>query len=155
MRRLLVVIMVCGLVFLVISTTAIANPHARPFKGHMAGTITFSPDQTLPPPGFWIDTAAVGRVSHFGRTTLSGGHVAANAFAGEMTLTAANGDMITMSYAGAGAIPADIQIGDWYDTTSENTITGGTGRFAHATGTFGMTGRLQFLGLALPPAFEE
>lgn len=150
MRRLLIVLMACGLVFLVIIATATANPHARPFKGQVAGTITFSPDQTLPPPGMWVTSAAVGNVSHFGLTTLSGKHVAANAFGGEMTFTAANGDTITMSYAGAGKIPDDIQIGDWYDTTSENTIISGTGRFAHASGTFHMTGSLQFLGLASP-----
>ncbi|MGE5228244.1 MAG: hypothetical protein ACM3MJ_00820 [Deltaproteobacteria bacterium] len=150
MRRLLLVLMVCGLVFLVISTTAVANPHARPFKGHAVGTIAFSPDPTLPPPSLWVTAEAVGNASHLGLTTLSGRHAAANAFGGEMMFTAANGDTITMSYVGSGAIPADIQIGDWYDTTSENTITGGTGRFAHATGKFDMTGRLQFLGLASP-----
>lgn len=97
-----------------------------------------------------MTSEAVGNVSHFGLTTLSARHVAANAFGGEMTLTAANGDTVTMSYVGAGAIPAAIQIGDWYDTTSENTIISGTGRFAHATGKFGMTGRLRFMGLASP-----
>lgn len=150
MRRLLLVLMGCGVVVLVISATAIANPHARPFRGQVVGTITFSPDQTLPAPGIWVTSAAVGNVSHFGLTTMSAKHVAANDFGGEMTFTAANGDAITMSYVGEGTIPADIQLGDWYDTTSENTIVGGTGRFAHASGKFGMTGRLQFMALTSP-----
>lgn len=150
MRRLLLVLVACGLVFLVITATAIANPHARPFKGQVVGTITFSPDQTLPPPGLWVTSEAVGNVSHFGLTTMSAKHVAAEAFGGEMTFTAANGDSITMSYAGAGKIPDGIQFGDWYDTTSENTIISGTGRFAHATGKFGMTGSIQYMGMASP-----
>lgn len=150
MRKLLILLLVCGLVLLVFAASASAGTKARPFQGYMVGTITFSPGAPGPLPNLWVTTNAVGDVSHMGASTMLSLHAAANAFGGEMTLTAANGDMIEGTYVGSGTIPSDIAIGDWYEVSSDTTITGGTGRFANASAFFHSTAMLQFMGLGAP-----
>jgi len=146
MRKLLVLLIVCGLVLLVFSASASANPKARPFRGYVVGTVTFSVPNPAPapaPPWLLATSNAVGDVSHMGETVIVGKHVPAMNFSGTMTLTAANGDMITCTYVGGGSLPPNI--GDWYDIWCDATITGGTGRFTGATGMMDMTVTLRFL----------
>jgi hypothetical protein len=50
------------------------------------------------------------------------------------TIVAANGDKLFTTTSGAGTLGPPVQ------NTVANTITGGTGRFAHASGTFTTTG---------------
>ena len=77
-----------------------------------------------------------GHLAHLGRITgtrdltfsLSG--VNGFSFTGTGILVAANGDELFTSTVGSGTFGPPIQ------TTSTNTITGGTGRFAGATGTY-------------------
>jgi hypothetical protein len=83
-----------------------------------------------------------------GASALYGKHPAAFDFAGDMTLTAANGDTIVISYYGGGALPPDI--GDWYDLWTVATIAGGTGRFARVSGDIDMAVSLQYMGLGAP-----
>ena len=147
MRRFLILSMACCLVFLAFAASASATKKARPIKGSVVGTVTFSGVNPAPPPAppwLWATSDAVGDVSHMGDTVLWAKHAAALDFGSDdMTFTAANGDMITCSYFGSGALPPNI--GDWYDLWTEITITGGTGRFAGATGHMHATVHIQFL----------
>jgi hypothetical protein len=152
MKKVILTLLVCGLVLLAFSATASAATKARPFQGYVCGTITFDPTDSPPPdpPFLWVFSNAVGDVSHMGASTLWSRHAAGYAFSGEMTLTAANGDTVTGTYVGEGDIPLDIQTGEWYAVSSDHTITGGTGRFAGATGQFHTVGSLQFMGFDAP-----
>lgn len=59
------------------------------------------------------------------------------AFAGSATLTAANGDTITGTYQGQVSVTADPDVITYQE---ELKLTGGTGRFAGATGTLQVAG---------------
>lgn len=147
MRKSLVLLMVCALVFLAFTASASAAKKARPIHGYMVGTVTFSGVNPAPPPAppwLWATSDAVGDVSHMGDTVLWAKHPAAMDFgSNDMKFTAANGDIITCSYHGGGALPPNP--GDWYDLWTEITITGGTGRFAGAEGDMTATVHLRFL----------
>lgn len=142
----ILVTLLLALLILAFSAPAGAAKKSRPFKGYLVGTVTFSEPNPDPagPPWLWATSDAVGTVSHMGKTLLWSKHRAAMDFGSDdMTFTAANGDMITCSYHGGGQLPPNI--GDWYDLWIDVTVTGGTGRFAHATGHMDMPARLQFL----------
>lgn len=66
------------------------------------------------------------------------------AFAGTSTLTAANGDAITGSYEGRVSVTADPDVIAYQE---ELDVTGGTGRFAGATGTLQVAGVANLLTL--------
>jgi hypothetical protein len=107
--------------------------NALPFRGRLEGTATSVP---LTPP--FIDTilVATGNASHLGRFTLTMREVV-NLEAATSTQTfefvAANGDTLTAAGTGTaapGETPGVLAI------VETGTITGGTGRFAGATGSF-------------------
>jgi hypothetical protein len=148
-RASVVLTLMLGLMLACFVASASAGQRDRPFKGQLSGTITFSPGAP-DPPFLWVTTNAVGQVSHMGRTVMWSQHAAANEFGGVMALTAANGDRVDCVYTGVGNIPPDIAIGEWYTVSSDTTITGGTGRFAHASGHMEGTASLQFMGLGAP-----
>jgi hypothetical protein len=147
MRKIIFILMVCGLVFACFVATASAGTKARPFKGCMCGTITYTPGNPEPPYVYTVSDA-VGNLSHMGASVLYAIHPAAFDFAGDMTLTAANGDTVLISYYGGGKLPPNI--GDWYDLWTVATIVGGTGRFAHVSGDIDMAVSLQYLGFEAP-----
>jgi hypothetical protein len=85
----------------------------------------------------FVDTIGTG--THLGRYAYASQECAdlgAATFAGMFTLTAANGDMLSGTYAGTFTVDAEGTI--HYEQT--NTITGGTGRFAGASGSFHVSG---------------
>jgi hypothetical protein len=86
-----------------------------------------------------VTIAGTGNVSHLGRVTVSGSHdtviLASTGYTtslvvnGQATITAANGDQLSLTYSGSGTVtPNGFDDGFTYQ------ITGGTGRFAGATG---------------------
>ena len=147
-------VLVLCLTLLAFSATAGAKTKARPFHGCMTGTVTFVPSADSPT-GMFTISDATGRVSHMGASVLYAKHPSAFDFAGDMTLTAANGDTIVITYYGGGDLPPNI--GDWYDLWSVATIADGTGRFAHVSGDIDMAVSLQYLGFGTPvwPAIFE
>jgi hypothetical protein len=149
-----ILVLVLCLTLLAVSATAGAKTRARPFHGTLPGTVTYVPGADSPSGMFTISEAA-GRVSHMGASVLYAKHPSAFDFAGDMTLTAANGDTIEISYYGGGALPPNV--GDWYDLWPVATITGGTGRFDDVSGDIDMAVSLQFMGLGTPvwPAVFE
>jgi len=104
-----------------------------PFKGSLDGSVTITP---INPPVVSVRIEATGNGTHLGRYTLQFNAVVNQATRTQVGLasiviTAANGDTITAAGSGGQAsvvAPGVLSIVD------PATITGGTGRFADATG---------------------
>jgi hypothetical protein len=99
------------------------------------GTIDAEEQGSRRPGTALIDThlKGEGTASHLGRYTLVADftvNLSTAAGSGRFTLTAANGDMLTGTETGQAEVAAGIA-----QVTETATITGGTGRFAGATGT--------------------
>ena len=105
-----------------------------PFKGSLEGTVTITP---LDPPFASVLIEGTGNATHLGRysvefiatvnqTTRQG------VGPGRLVFTAANGDMLTAEGMGQGTLVAPGVL----SITETASITGGTGRFAGATGSF-------------------
>jgi hypothetical protein len=103
-----------------------------PFKGSLEGTVTVTP---LDPPIAFVVIEATGSASHLGAFTLEFAHLvnqATRTAAGTYVITAANGDTVTADATGQATLVAPGVL-----TVAETaTITGGTGRFAGASGSF-------------------
>jgi hypothetical protein len=105
--------------------------HTVPLKGSLEGTVTITP---LTPPFFSVVITASGNATGLGAFTLQVPHTVNFATAtgtGTFTFTAANGDRLTASFTGQADTSQPI-----VSIVENATITGGTGRFAGATGTF-------------------
>lgn len=101
-----------------------------PFKGNLEGTQTTTP---LEPGSAFVDGSATGEATHLGRFTVEFPHTvnfATRTGEGTFTFTAANGDTLIADFTG------QAQPGPIVSIVEEATITGGTGRFAGATGSF-------------------
>ena len=125
-----------GLALAVVAVLGLTGPVAAgeqvPFKGSLEGDVTVTP---LAPPFLQVDVEAMGKASHLGKFTLDIPHVVnrANGTAvGSYVFTAANGDTLTANFTGV-AVPSAPGVLYIEETA---TITGGTGRFAGATGSF-------------------
>jgi len=109
---------------------------AVPFRGQMEGTQSLTPGQ---PPFATVNGSAAGTATLLGRFTVEFPHTVNTSTAtgqGIYTFTAANGDTLTASFTGA------AQQGPIVHIVENAVITGGTGRFAGATGSF--TARREF-----------
>ena len=126
-----------SLALAVLAVLSLAGPvaagHPVPFKGSFEGDVTVSP---LAPPLVTVDVEATGNASHLGLFTLDIPHVvnrATRAATGSYEFTAANGDTVYAEFTGL-AMPTATPGVLYIEETA--TITGGTGRFAGATGSF-------------------
>ena len=107
-----------------------ASAATVPFKGTLEGPQTTTP---LEPPLAFSVVSATGTATHLGRFALEIPHTVNRATStgiGTYTFTAANGDTLTAGFTG------EAQVGPIISIVEHATITGGTGRFAGATGTF-------------------
>jgi hypothetical protein len=110
----------------------------RPLKGKGTQTVTFSV-ATTPFPASLEGTA---RVSHLGKSTITSSFTilltgpSTFSVAGTATIVAANGDQLFTSFTGTGQSTGAFSIGQITETTAIHTLTGGTGRFTDASGTF-------------------
>jgi hypothetical protein len=98
------------------------GPRPRPFRGDAESLVT-----GVLPDGALVLTS-VGEATHLGRfTKVELLYINGPEISGSVIFTAANGDQLFADFAGTFTSP----------TTAEGvyTVTGGTGRFAHATGT--------------------
>ena len=118
-----------------------------PFKGRLEGssTITFDP----PPSSFFaVLLEGTGNATLLGRFALVAPHrvdTRTGGAIGSLAFTAANGDVLTADFTGASGPTATPNVFAIVETA---TITGGTGRFAGATGSF-IIERLVDLGTGL------
>jgi hypothetical protein len=121
-------------------TAALAVPAVAqkqvPFKGSLQGHETDTPEGGPPPTTVNVDGSATGIATHVGQFSFSY-HLtvilADGTATGSAQLIAANGDSVFTTVAGSSeptATPGVLSI------TEIDTITGGTGRFAGAQGSF-------------------
>lgn len=129
-----------GLLFALVAGVALVGMVAAPalaadqvpFRGTLTGTVTVTP---IDPPIASVLIEATGTGSQLGRFTVEVPHTVNQALrvgSGSYIFTAANGDTLTADFSGTGTLVAPGVL----STTETATITGGTGRFAGATGTF-------------------
>jgi hypothetical protein len=114
-----------------VATTSAHAAHAIPFKGTLDGTVTITP---LEPPIANVFIAATGNATHLGQFSVEIPHVVNFATAigeGTYTFIAANGDRLTANFTGTADTTTPI-----FAIVEHATITGGTGRFSNATGSF-------------------
>jgi hypothetical protein len=112
-------------------TAPAAAKHKVPFRGSLEGVVTVTP---LTPPFMFVLVEGSGNATHLGRLTWVAMLVASPVeAAGTFQFTAANGDMLFADFTGHGTPTATPGV---LDIEDHATITGGTGRFAGATGTF-------------------
>ena len=126
-----------GFTLAVVAVLGLTGPVAAgeqvPFKGRLDGVVTITP---LDPPFLSVLVDATGNATQLGRFTLEIPHVVnrANLTAiGSYEFTAANGDTVFAEFTGK-ATPTAVPGVLYIEETA--TITGGTGRFAGATGSF-------------------
>jgi len=110
----------------------LSNDQAVPFKGRLEGTATITPGT---PPFVSVSIEGTGNATHLGHFTVEIPHVVNTTnrtSTGTCTFTAANGDTLTAGFTGQATptAPGVLSI------VEIATITGGTGRFADATGSF-------------------
>jgi hypothetical protein len=129
----------------------VAADEQVPFKGNLEGDATITP---LDPPYVHADVDATGNATHLGLFTLDIPHKvnrADHTAAGTYVFTAANGDMLFADFTGKStptAIPGVLYV----EETA--TITGGTGRFADATGSFTTERWFDMISLTTVGTFE-
>jgi hypothetical protein len=107
-----------------------ALAQASPFKGELEGTSSITP---LEFPFASVVVTATGNATHLGKFTITIPHTVNFTTAsgvGTFTFTAANGDTVTGTFTG------QAQEGPIVSIEEHATITGGTGRFERATGSF-------------------
>ncbi len=127
-----------GLALAVVSVLVFASPTAAkeqvPFKGHLElarGIVT-----PLTPPIVSVEIEGTGNATQLGHFAVSVPHLvnrSTGMLVGSYEFTAANGDTLTADFVGQSApsgVPGVLVV----EETA--TITGGSGRFAGATGSF-------------------
>jgi len=105
-----------------------------PFKGKFSGQ-AISAVTTEDPDVLLITTASSGNATHLGKFTMLSPHLADLStleVGGTQTFTAANGDTLTASFTGQ----FSPIVGGFLAASINCTITGGTGRFAGASGSY-------------------
>ncbi|MHB8954088.1 MAG: hypothetical protein ACYC4U_14060 [Pirellulaceae bacterium] len=126
-----------SLVLAVLTVVGLAGPTAAgekvPFKGNLEGVVTRTP---VDPPFVFVLVDGTGKANHLGKFTLAIPHVVnpvTRTAAGTYEFTASNGDTLSADFTGASAPTATPGVLSIVETA---TITGGTGRFNGATGSF-------------------
>jgi hypothetical protein len=127
-----------GLALAFVSVLVFASPGAAkeqlPFKGQLElgrGIVT-----PLTPPIVSVEIEGTGNATQLGHFTVSVPHLvnrSTGMLVGSHEFTAANGDTLTANFVGQSA-PSGVPGVLFVEETA--TITGGTGRFAGATGSF-------------------
>jgi hypothetical protein len=154
MRRILHFSAVVALAVVGLSSSAGADPDARPFGGTVTGGVDFAPAPECPI-GLKTVSDGVGTFSHMGLTVMHSEHCTPMGDyvpLGHMTLTAANGDMVVIEYNSFAPFPTPGT--EVIHAEGDFVIVDGTGRFAGATGgqfdsdlsTFNYVADLEFPG---------
>ena len=126
-----------GLALAVVAALGLAGPMLAgepvPFRGSLVGDVTHTPVDARTD---FVLVEATGTATHLGLFTVAVPHFVdtpTRTAAGYYEFTAANGDTLTADYTES-FTPTDVP-GVFADVITA-TITGGTGRFAGATGSF-------------------
>ena len=126
-----------GLVLAVVTVLGLAGPAAAgdqvPFKGSLEGDITHTPVDAQTDFVLVEATGTATQLGQFGVTVPHFVDTPTRTAAGDYEFTAANGDTLTAQFTGQASPTATPGVISIVETA---TITGGTGRFAGATGSF-------------------
>ena len=114
---------------------AIANLVTRPWEGSCAGTGIIRSDRIT------LDITGTCNLSHLGRTTMVGVETLGAVLNAVHTFTTANGDLLYTTTTGYAVLRPDFSGVNFFNT---ETVTGGTGRFANASGTATRNGSTTF-----------
>ena len=114
---------------------ATANLVTRPWEGSCAGTGIIRSD------GITLDITGTCQLSHLGRTTMVGVETLGAVLNAVHTFTTANGDLLHTTTTGYAVLKPDFSGVNFFNT---ETITGGTGRFANASGVATRNGSSNF-----------
>ena len=113
-----------------------------PLKGSETGQFSLTPGGVCPAGSLQIDVAGSGNATHIGDYTVAAREclnpTTLLVFSGGVTIAAANGDTIIGTYSGEVSITAEGVLTYEHDVE----ITGGTGRFAEASGSYHANGLL-------------
>jgi hypothetical protein len=120
-----------------LAPAAAAETTTRPFNGSLVGGAVQVADASCPF-GVRTDTWGSGQLTHFGLTSMTASHCTQFLGApetGTQTFVAANGDTLQVTYTLTGEWPEPVE-GAVLIGQGQTVITGGTGRFAQASGEF-------------------
>jgi hypothetical protein len=149
LRPTSLLLLLIGLALMGFGGTAVAKTKTLPFQGYLVGQVWFTPDPESPSPlDLWSDSSGVRDVSHLGATPMTGRHPTPTGDVisdGNMTLVAANGDEVWLTYSGTAPFPV-IGVPSAIIAVTDFVICGGTGRFSNASGGGVMTGYVKFPG---------
>jgi hypothetical protein len=133
-----------GLVLTALALLPLAHPAMAeeevPFKGVEVGTLSAA---SFDFPFATILNVAEGEATQFGHYTVTGivvVNVLSSTATGTFTMTAANGDMLFITMTGVALQPPSLK-----ETLDNVTVTGGTGRFEGATGSWVNDSHFAFL----------
>ena len=137
MKKLIVSTALAPLLVVALAGTTLASPAKAgkkelPFKGTLQSVETY----VVTPPIMSVTANGSGNATHLGQYAISYAvEVNLETLAGEGSaqLVAANGDVLSASLSGQ-ATPTETT--DVFNVVEEFTITGGTGRFTNASGSF-------------------
>jgi hypothetical protein len=147
------VLILSVLAHLVSFETAAAQSPPVPFNGVIEGTYTVTPIPPFPPQFVEVLVTATGLATHIGAMTAVSPHiveVSTMTAVGTWTFTAANGDTLLADLIGE----AEMVAPGFLLVVETGTITGGTGRFAGASGEFIMERLLDQVNLTTIGHFE-
>lgn len=128
-----------ALAALQIAGTAAAQ-HPTPFVGRLQGTVAVTPVSPLPPAIpiiVKVEVQATGNATHLGLFTVAVPHLVDRSTftaAGSYQFKAADGSLLTSSFTQGKSMPTGIP--GVISIVEPVTITGGTGRFLGASGSF-------------------
>jgi hypothetical protein len=134
---------------LTLATAAPATAHqSRPMLGELRLTFAPAPVQRCGPDALTLEFSGGGLATHLGLVSGTGSNCtelslasgAVDIWDGEATYVAADGSTIQTSYAGTQQAPVDGTA----VAITVHTITGGTGRFADAAGSWTVSGSVAF-----------
>lgn len=123
-----------------LAVTSIAGPLVSaeqvPFKGTLEATVNVTPVPGSPPTIVDVLVEGTGNATHLGKFTFDVPHRvnrATRTASGAYHFTAANGDTLSADFTGQSMPTATLGVISIMETAN---ITGGTGRFEGATGSF-------------------
>ena len=136
MKKIILATLTILLLIMVLASTVLAAPSAAAREFLLKGSFDATETQQVVFPIAYVDATGVGNATHLGLFTYdlqAELYLPTLTASASATLIAANGDMIFGEGSGQGTptgTPGIVSIVEMY------TITGGTGRFADATGNF-------------------
>ncbi len=131
MKRLILITALLAVLTLLGAFPAAFATHSRPYNGSFSGSFTFTSSTTAAISGTGHELH-LGKIMFVAMSTTTGQSECGGFTARELdTTTAANGDEVFISGNDVFCPTSNPHV---FHLTASNTITGGTGRFAHASG---------------------